>query len=196
LKIDPEDHDAVERYVKHADNRRLKNLNNLLEHTALEYIDIDPDRYSIVVSAASLAKKKVMVRRAEPELRDEYEKLLVQIISHTTASLSENAGTNAKKLLAELPRPFNDPPAPNAQAGLSVLTPYDTGGAAAAPSTPFRDPRNSPSRTLQPILQHPGTNDTYMSMVSPTSNPSSPCSDVYPLMTIPSSSNHLSPASE
>jgi hypothetical protein len=170
------------------DSLLLKNLNNLLENTALEYIDMDPEKFPIVISAARLVMKMLRIPMAQEELRDEYARLLARIESRATASSSsENARMNAKKLLSMLSEsPVTRAPAPDAQAGPTARPPDDAATAAAA-AIPLRTSRNSPSRPLQPILQQ--SVYTFIPMTSPidTSYPLSPYNDTYPLVSIPSS---------
>jgi hypothetical protein len=173
------DPDTLDRLASLGDNLLLKNLNNLLEHTALEYIGMDPEKFPIVISAAHLVMKMLRIPMAEEGLRGEYVTLLARIESFATgSSSSENARMNAEELLSAL-RGY-----PDAQAGSSA--PPSATSTASVAGTPMRTPRNSLPRPLQPILQHPI--GTYTPMASPIglSNPSSPYDDTYPLMPMPS----------
>jgi hypothetical protein len=182
------DPDTLDRLATPGDNLLLKNLNNLLEHTALEYIEIDPEKFPIVISAARLVMKMLRIPMAEEGLRGEYVTLLARIESFATgSSSSENARMNAKKLLSMLSEyPVAPTPAPDPQAGPSVPSPADD-TSTIVPATPTRTPRNSPPRPLQPILQH--SINAYIPMASPigTFYPLSPHNDTYPLVSIPSS---------
>ena len=184
LKI--EDYDTLLRYVKPGDSLLLRNLNNLLENTALEYIKMDPEKFPIVLSAVRLVMKMLRVAKAELALRDEYEILLARIRSHTAGSLSENAHVNATKLLSILPGYPLVPQAPvatqpeDAQVGPSAPPPAGDLDIAAAPATP---PEASPHRPFQPILQRSG--DTFAPISSPMLYPSTPYYDSYPLMSMP-----------
>jgi hypothetical protein len=186
--------DTLYHYAILVHSLRLKSLNNLLENTALKYIEMDPEKFPIIVSAARLVMKKLEVPKAQKELRDEYVRLLAGISSHLTGS--ENASRNAEKLLSVLPRYPLSGVAPglalDALAGPSARPPEDTGTTAAA-VTSLRASRNSspgPSN-LQPMLRGPIGN--YILVASPTriSYPSSPNNDTYPLMVMPSA-HHLS----
>ena len=183
-QLNIEDLETLNRLARPGDSLLLKNLNNLLDNTALEYIDMDPEKFPIVISAARLVMKKLRIPMAEEDLRDEYATLLVRIRSCATgSSSSRNARMNAKKLLSVLSdHPVAPAPAPDAQAGPSAPSrpPHDAPTAAAA--TPLRTSRNSPPRPLHPVLQNP--RDTYVFIASPTgaSYPSSAYDDTYPLM--------------
>jgi hypothetical protein len=163
--------DTLYHYAILVHNLRLKSLNNLLENTALKYIEMDPEKFPIIVSAARLVMKKLEILKAQKELRDEYVRLLARISSHLTGS--ENASRNAENILFELSK--------------------DTGTTATA-VTSLRASRNSPQvalagpSNLQPMLQ----GRSYILVNSPTriSYPSSPNNDTYPLMVMPSA-HHL-----
>ena len=181
LKIDQDD--TLNRYISHGHNLHLKNLNNLLRNTALQYIEMDPTKFTIVVSAVRLVMRRLKIEKAEQELRDEYQTLRERITSHATASssaLSGNANRNATGLLSALPTWPLDPqppaPAPDAKAGPSAPPPADDIGTATAPVRPTRTPRASSSQPLRPGSQrHSG--DAYISMTSSTSHQSSPYTD-------------------
>jgi hypothetical protein len=177
------DRETLNRLARPSDSLLLKNLINLLENTALKYIDMDPEKFPIIISAARWVMKKLQIPMAQEELRDEYVRLLARIESHATASSSSrNARLNAKKLLSVLSEsPVTRAPAPDAQAGPSARPPDDAATAAAA-ATPLRSSRNSPPRPLQPVLRN--SRDIYILMTSPTgtSYPSSPYNDTHPLM--------------
>ena len=187
LKI--EDHYTLLRYVRPGDSLLLRNLNNLLENTALEYIEMDPEKFPIILSAARLVMKMLRVPKAELALRDEYEILLAKIRSRTTESLSENARVNATKLLSILPEYPLVPQAPvlaqpeDAQVGPSAPPPADGPCTAAASVTPVHSPETSLHRPFQLILQRSG--DFFVPISSPTSYPSTPYNDTYPLMSMP-----------
>jgi len=188
-QLNIEDEDTLRRYVNPGDSLLLRNLNNLLKNTALKYIEMDPEMFPIVLSATRLAMKTLRIAKAELVLRDEYEMLLARIRSHTTASLSENAHVNAKKLLSMLPRYPLVPQASvpvqpeDAQAGPSAPPPPDDSHTAAVPATPIHTTGISPHQPFQPILQR--FSDTYLPISSPTSYPSTPCNDTYPLVSMP-----------
>ena len=173
------DHDTLRRYVTNGHSLLLKNLNNLLKNTALEYIDMDTEKFHIVLSAVHLAQKDLEKGEAQQTLRDEYEELRAKIRSHKTESSSRNTSTNATKLFSALTRSSpQDPPAQNAQAGPSAPPSEDdtsTAQAAAAITRVCRPTgrRSGPPPPLQPVSRHPG--DAYI----PISYPSSP--ESYPL---------------
>ena len=186
-QLNIEDLETLNRLARPGDSLLLKNLNTLLDNTALEYIDMDQEKFPIVISAARLVMKKLRIPMAEEDLRDKYARLLARIEFHATGSSSSaNARMNAKKLLSVLSEdPVSPAPAPGALAGPSARSPDDAATAAAA--TPLRTSRGSPPQPLQPILQH--SVYTYIPMTSPigTSYPLSPHSDTYPLVSIPPS---------
>jgi hypothetical protein len=187
LKI--ESHDALYRYARPGDSLLLRDLNNLLENTALKYIEMDPEKFPIVLSAARLVVKMLRVAKAELVLRDEYEILLARIGSHTTVSSSENARVNATKLLSMLPRSPLVPQAPelaqpeDTQGGPSAPPPADGPVIAAAPATPIHIPETPLRRPFHLILQRSG--DAFVPVSSPTSYPSTPYNETYPLVSMP-----------
>jgi hypothetical protein len=189
LKI--ESHDTLYRYAKPGDSLLLRDLNNLLENTALEYIEMDPEKFPIVLSAARLVVKMLRVAKAELVLRDEYEILLARIGSHTTVSSSENARVNATKLLSMLPRSPLVPQAPelaqpeDTQGSPSAPPPADGHVTAAAPATPtpIHIPETPLRRPFRLILQRSG--DAFVPVSSPTSYPSTPYNETYPLVSMP-----------
>ena len=191
-QLNIEDPDTLRRYMKPGDSLLLKNLNNLLKNTALKYIEMDPERFPIVLSAARLVMKMLRIAEAELVLRDEYKMLRAMIRSHTTtASLTKNvAHMNATKLLSILPRYPLVPQTSvfvrleGAQAGPSAPPPPDDPHTAAVPGTPVHTTEISPHQPFQPILQQ-RSGDTYVPISSPMSYPSSPCNDAYPLMSFP-----------
>ena len=114
-------------YMSQPSSLRLRNLNRFLENTALMNIEMNPEKFSIVVSAACLAKKGLNFEDAWLKLREEYETLLTRIASFMTGSSSENAGRNATELYSELAKSLRDegPSAQSAQAGPSSSPPPD-----------------------------------------------------------------------
>jgi len=191
-QLNIEDQDTLRRYMTPGHSLLLRNLNNLLENTALKYIEMDPEMFPIVLSAARLVMKMLRIAQAELVLRDEYETLLARIRTHTMTSLTENvAHKNATKLLSVLPRyplvpqtsVFVQPE--GAQAGPSALPLPDDPHTAAVPGPPVHTTEISPHQPLQPILQQ-RSGDTYVPISSPmTYYPSSPCYDTYPLVSFP-----------
>jgi Family of unknown function (DUF6535) len=174
------DRDTLYRLARPGDNLLLKNLNNLLENTALEYIEMDPEKFPIIVSAACLVMKMLRFPKTQQELRGEYVRLLTRIESYASgSSSSENAIMNAKKLLSALPGYPLDPVAPADDTSTTTVL------------TTLRTPGDSPPGPLQPIAEYPS--DTYIPMASPTgtSHPLGPHDDTYPLVSI-SSSNPFS----
>jgi hypothetical protein len=103
-QLNIEDEETFRRYMNPRDRLLLRNLNNLLENTALEYIEMDPERYSIIVSTACLAKNGLHFEDALPTLRRKYERLLAKIESLKTGSSPENARRNAAEPHSELTR--------------------------------------------------------------------------------------------
>jgi len=162
------DRETLHRLAMPGNSLLLKNLNNLLENTALEYIGMDPEKFPIVISAARLVMKMLRIPMAQEELRDKYVTLLARIESCATgSSSSENARMNAKELQSVLSKyPVAPAPASDALAGPSARPPDDAATAAAA-ATSLRTSRNSPPRRpSQPALRN--SRDTYISMASPT----------------------------
>jgi hypothetical protein len=190
-QLNIEDPDTLRRYMNPGHSLLLRNLNNLLENTAVKYIEMDPERFPIVLSAVRLVMKVLQIAQAELVLRDEYKMLLARIRSHTTASLTKNvAHMNATKLLSLLPRyplvpqtsVFVLPEDP--QAGPSAPPPPDYPQSATVLTTPAHTTEISPHQAFQPILQQrPG--DTYVPISSPEPYLSSPCNDTYPLSSLP-----------
>jgi hypothetical protein len=178
LKIDQDD--TLDRYISHGHNLHLKNLNNLLKNTALQYIEMDPTKFTIVVSAVRLVLRRLKIEKAEQELRDEYQTLRERVTSHATASSSAslgNANRNATELLSVLPTCPLDPQAPalaqDAQIGPSTPP---LAGAATAPARPTLTPRAPTLQSLRPVSQrHSG--DAYLSMAPSPSYQSSPYTD-------------------
>ena len=126
----------------------LQNLNNLLENTALKYIDMDPENFPIVISAARLVMRVLQIPSAKEQFRNKYVTLLARIESCASgSSLSENARMNAKELQSVLPK-YPPAPAPGALAGPSTRPPDDAATTGAAAS------RNSPPRPLEPALRN------------------------------------------
>jgi hypothetical protein len=187
-QLNIEDEDTFRRYTNPRDRLLLRNLNNLLENTALKYIEMDPERFPIVLSAARLVMKTLRIAKAESVSRDEYGRLLARIRSYTTASLTEPAYVNATKLLSMLPgyplvlqasvrfQPEGTEAGPSAP-------PPDDPHTAGVPATPVHTTEISPHQPLRPISQRSGD---YVPISSPMSSyPSTPCStsDTYPLVT-------------
>ena len=174
--------DTLNRYISHGHNLHLKNLNNLLKNTALHHIEMDPTKFTIVISAVRLVLRRLKIEKAEQELRDEYQKLRERITSHATASPSAssgNANRNATGLLSALPTCPLDPQAPpaqGAQTGPSAPPPADDIGTATTPVRPTRTPRASSSQPLRPVSQR-HSDDAYISMTSSTSYQSRPYTD-------------------
>ena len=111
-------------YMSQPNSLRLRNLNRFLENTALENMEMDPEKFSIVLSAACLAKKGLKFEDAWLKLREEYETLLSKIASSMTGPSSENARRNATELYSELAKSLHDgPSAQSAQAGPSSAPP-------------------------------------------------------------------------
>jgi hypothetical protein len=165
-------------YMSQPHSLRLRNLNRFLENTALkaEHIEMDPEKYSIFVSAACLAKKELNFEDAWLKLRQEHETLMARIASFMTGSSSENARRNMTGLYSELAKPHDrNSFAQSAQAGpSSAPSPNDNDDdddaeRAGSSATP-------PVRTLQAFLPQ-YSDGTYIPMVSPMS-------DTYPLMPV------------
>ena len=95
------------------DSLRLTNLNMFLENTALERIEMDPEKYSIILSAVCLAKNDLDFEDAGPKLREKYETLLARIESFMTGSSLENSTRNATELYSELAKSLPIHPAPS-----------------------------------------------------------------------------------
>ena len=114
-------------YMSQPHNLRLRNLNRFVEKTALKYIEKDPEKYSIVVSAVCLAKKELNFEDAWLKLREKCKTLLATIASLMTGSSSENARRNAIELYSELTKSLHDQDssAQSAQAGPSSAPPPD-----------------------------------------------------------------------
>jgi len=68
-------------YMSQPHSFRQRNLNKLLEKTALGCIEMDPEKYSIIVSAACLAKKELNFEDAWRKNAEKYETLLARIES-------------------------------------------------------------------------------------------------------------------
>jgi len=197
LKI--ENCDTLGRYATNGHSLLLKNLNNFLENTALGCINMDAEKFHIVLSTVRLVTKGLQIKKTQQELRDDYEMLLIRKIGPQAMEPSSvNAKKNAGELLKTLPIPSDligtaaRGPAANAEAGHSASPPADESGTVVARATPVRTPRTFPPPPLQPILRHSG--DVHIPMASPTSHPSSPY-ETYPLMSM-SSSNRFSRGSE
>jgi hypothetical protein len=178
LKIDQDD--TLDRYISHGHNLHLKNLNNLLRNTALQYIEMDPTKFTIIVSAVRLVLRKLKIEKAEQELRDEYQTLRERVTSHATASSSAslgNANRNATELLSVLPTCPLDPqaPAPAQDAQIGPSTPPLT-GTATAPARPTVTHRAPTLQSLWPVSQQ-HSSDAYISMAPSTSYQSSPYTD-------------------
>jgi len=181
LKIDQDE--TLNRYISHGHNLHLKNLNNLLRNTALQHIEIDPTKFTIIVSAVRLVLRRLKIEKAEQELRDEYQTLRERITSHATASSSEssaNANRNATGLVSALPPCPSDPQASGSaqdeQTDASAPPPANGIGTTTAPVRPTRTPRPSSSQHLRPVSQG-YSGDAYISMTPSTSYQSSPYSD-------------------
>jgi hypothetical protein len=181
LKI--EDPDILNEYMAHNDSLLLRNLNIFLEYTALEYLETNPEKYSIVLSTTSLAIRKFTVMKAKPELQGEYENLKERIRLHITGSSSENASTNANKLLSMLLRPPLPRPPRNSRAApfSPPPPPEDVPDLATIPTSSTLPARTSPPPSLHPVS--PYSRNASISMASPTSYSSSPYNEAYPLMT-------------
>jgi hypothetical protein len=166
-------HSTLRRYVTNGHSLLLKNLNNFLKNTALKYIDMDTEKFHIVLSAVVLAQKDLRKGEAQQELRDEYEELLTKIESHKTVSSSGNTSTNATELFSALTRSSpQGSPAPNAQAGPFAPSSEDDASTAEAAAVTTRvcrptGRRSSPPPPLQPVLRHPG--DAHIPIAYPSS---------------------------
>jgi len=152
-------------YLEHFDDLLLRNLNHFLENTALnpEYIGLE--KIDIIISTVHLIKR-LRIEHAREELRDDFERLRGRIKIWATQLSGTNTRKNAKRLLEELSSLPKLPPGLSSNCGRGATT-------VSMPALPSPLPLG---------LVSPHTQDTYISMPSPTSYPSTPYNDTYPLI--------------
>lgn len=167
LKI--KDPQVFNSYLEPFDSALLKNLNQFLENTALKFIDLED--IDIIVWTIRLVKR-LKLRHAAQQLQDEFKTLLDKIDRQS----SGRASINAKQLLYEL----NELIVPQRQvasnssvhgkrsspSGPLSLNAPGTATASTSASTPQSPQSLSTRRPLLLVPQR--TNDTYISICSPT----------------------------
>ena len=156
-------------YLEPFDSALLKNLNQFLENTALEFIDMED--IDIIVWTIRLVKR-LKFRHAAQKLQNEFQTLLDKIYQHERRPLGRTS-TNAKRLLDELIGP-NRPVASHSSAHGKRSSPsgplkFNAPGTAATSRSASTPKSAQPLSMRRPLLLVPQrSDDTCISIYSPT----------------------------